>query len=295
VSQRHRRWSNLIDYKVSGRLTKGSPAVSHVSAERVRATYKARDSWWTVLLVDPMAGWFVRFAARRPWLTPNLLTGVAFALGLGAAAAFVQATPGWLVVGAIVYHVSFVIDCMDGKVARVNGTGSIFGSWLDFFLDRMRVAICTVALFGGQFTATGNPAFLYTAIGVLFLALIGYLNGAEINKATAKMARAAASGASAASATGYKHPIPERVRAALHHRRIRLNLVSAIEFEMAAFVIAPLIAAVTAPVAIIRVTLVVAALLVAFEFALIVRFWRRTRAFSRAPADAGATRSRSDR
>jgi hypothetical protein len=48
-------------------------------------------------------------------------------------------------------------------------------------------------------------------------------------------------------------------------------------------------------VAVIRVTLVVAALLVAFEFALIVRFWRRTRSFSRATADARATRSRTDR
>lgn len=264
--------------------------MSHVSAERVRATYKARDSWWTVLLIDPMAGWFVRAAAARPWITPNLLTGVAFALGLGAAAAFLQATPVWLVAGAAVYHLSFVIDCMDGKVARVNGTGSIFGSWLDFFLDRLRVVTCTVTLFAGQFTATGNPAFLYTAIGVVFLALIGYLNGAEMNKATARMARATTAAGDRPATAADTDPIPARVRTALHRRRIRLNLVSAIEFEMAVFVVAPLIAAVTVPVAIIRVTLAVAALLVAFEFALIVRFWRRTRSFQRAAADATASR-----
>ena len=63
--------------------------------------------------------------------------------------------PRWaLVVGALVYHLSFVLDCMDGKIARLKGTGSILGSWLDYVFDRIRVFTCALALFGGQYRET---------------------------------------------------------------------------------------------------------------------------------------------
>jgi phosphatidylglycerophosphate synthase len=259
--------------------------VSRVSLEQVRATYKKRDAWWTVLLVDPLAGRLIWLAAGLRWLTPTRLTIAAFLLGLVAAAAFLAGTPGALVVGAILYYTSFVIDCMDGKIARLRGTGSIFGSWLDFLLDRVRVAVATLALFGGQYLLTENAVFLLAASGVIFLALFGYLNGAETDKAKQKMARLAGP-ASHSAGNGFV-PVPavvNRLRAALHHRRIRLNLVSGVEFEMALFVVAPLAAATFGPVAIWWVTGVAAALLVGFELALFARFWLTARAFDRAQA-----------
>src|SRR5690606_20763592 len=131
---------------VDGRLTGGGAGVSQVSMDQVRATYKARDSWWTVLLVDPVVGPLVRVAARYPWLTPNLLTAIAFGLGLAAAGSFLAGGPGWLAAGALLYHAAFMVDCMDGKIARLLGTGSVLGGWLDFLLDRVRVVLCVVAL-----------------------------------------------------------------------------------------------------------------------------------------------------
>ncbi|MFS2294977.1 MAG: CDP-alcohol phosphatidyltransferase family protein, partial [Actinomadura sp.] len=46
-------------------------------------TYKARDAWWTVLLVDPLASRLVKFTANRTRITPNQLTVGALILGLG--------------------------------------------------------------------------------------------------------------------------------------------------------------------------------------------------------------------
>src|SRR3954451_25037520 len=92
-------------------------------AEIRERTYKKRDAWWTVLLVDPVAVRLVRLVAPYRWITPNLLTGLATVLGLGAAAAFWQQEHRWLIVGAVLFHLSFVVDCMDGKIARLNGTG----------------------------------------------------------------------------------------------------------------------------------------------------------------------------
>ena len=129
--------------------------------EEVRTrTYKSRDAWWTVILVDPLASRLVQVAARYPSITPNRLTVAAFGLGLGAAACFAAADYPWLVAGAVLFHLSFLVDCMDGKIARLTDSGSIFGAWLDFMLDQLRVVVCTVALMGGQYAATGELRYL---------------------------------------------------------------------------------------------------------------------------------------
>src|ERR1700730_16829398 len=132
-------------------------------------TYKRRDSWWTVLLVDPLAIYLVRLADRLRWATPNRITALAFLAGLAAAGAVVASAPGtggpgaggpgWLAVGALLYHLAFVLDCVDGKLARWQRRSSVIGGWLDFSLDQIRVVICALALLGGQYAQTRRGAF----------------------------------------------------------------------------------------------------------------------------------------
>ena len=261
--------------------------VTQVSMERVRGTYKARDSWWTVLLVDPVAGRLVQWTFGRQWITPMRLTVAAFVTGMAAAVAFRQATAGWLVVGALLYYASFAVDCVDGKIARLRGQRSMVGSWLDFILDRVRVFVCTIALFSGLYYATGDHLFLLAAVSVAFLSLIGYLNGAEIDRVKARMA--ATLGGPATDGRHRSQPAGEvalpgtvgKLRTFLHRHRIRMNLISAVEFEMALFVVAPLVAAATGPEAVLAVGVTVAALLIAFELALIARFLIQARSFDR--------------
>ncbi|GAA1085759.1 hypothetical protein GCM10009665_80590 [Kitasatospora nipponensis] len=56
-------------------------------AELRELVCKGRDSWWTVLLVDPVALRLVRWTDRHTEVTPDQVTWAALALGLGAAAA----------------------------------------------------------------------------------------------------------------------------------------------------------------------------------------------------------------
>ncbi|MEU8797112.1 CDP-alcohol phosphatidyltransferase family protein, partial [Spirillospora sp. NPDC048819] len=89
--------------------------MANFTLEDVRQrTYKARDAWWTVLLVDPLASRLVKVTANRTKVTPNQLTVAALLLGLGAAACFATASWPWLLTGALLYHLSFTLDCMDG-------------------------------------------------------------------------------------------------------------------------------------------------------------------------------------
>ncbi|AGZ45193.1 CDP-alcohol phosphatidyltransferase family protein [Actinoplanes friuliensis] len=269
--------------------------VRRSSLQEIREqTYKVRDAWWTVLLVDPLAARLVRLVAPYRWITPNLLTGLATLLGVAAAACFVA--PGltdqnrwWLAAGAALFHLSFVVDCMDGKVARLNGTGSLFGAWFDFMFDRLRVFMCAVALFGGQFLRTDEVGYLWTLIIVTFLDLFRYVNSQQMTKtretmrASLEEVRGPLPPAESEAAVNLPPQGPRaRLRAALLRHRIRTHLVSGIEFEMAVFIIGPLTGW------IIGTSLVAGALMVAFELLLIVKLWRATRGFPVALAKAQA-------
>src|SRR3954452_185464 len=151
-------------------------------AEIRSRTYKRRDAWWTVWLVDPLASRLVWLVSPRRWGTPDLFTSLAFLVGAGAAACFWRASYGWGVAGAGVFHVSFVLDCMDGKIARLNDMGSLFGAWLDYVFDRLRVLVCTIGLFGGQYERTHDFAYIWLAGLVIFLDMFRYLNALQMGK-----------------------------------------------------------------------------------------------------------------
>ncbi|MEV7019603.1 MULTISPECIES: CDP-alcohol phosphatidyltransferase family protein [unclassified Streptomyces] len=154
-----------------------------------RLTEKQRDAWWTVLLVDPVATPLVRWTAMWTRVTPNQITWAALVLGIGAAACFAQGDWQWLIAGAVVYHVSFILDCMDGKLARLTGKGSAFGAWLDYIFDRVRVLVCAVALMGGQYQRTEDVTYIWLAVAVVFLDMLRYMDALEIWKVRLNMRR----------------------------------------------------------------------------------------------------------
>lgn len=143
---------------------------------------KRRDAWWTVLLVDPVATPLVRFTVRHTRISPNQITWAALVLGLVSAGFFALGDWQWIALGAVIYHVSFILDCMDGKVARLTGRGSVFGAWLDYIFDRIRVAACAVALMAGQYHRTGETLYIWLAAAVVFCDGLRYINALEIFK-----------------------------------------------------------------------------------------------------------------
>lgn len=156
--------------------------------DEVRArTLKERDSWLTVYLVDPIAVRLVRQIANRTSLTPNQLTVVALFLGLGAAVCFAFGYWQLLILGALLYYVCFLVDCTDGKLARLTGSETLFGAWMDYVSDRFRVLVCVVALMGGQYRETEHVAFVWLALAVVFLDMLRYLNALQVYKVRREM------------------------------------------------------------------------------------------------------------
>jgi len=85
-----------------------------------------------------------------------------------AIAAFYFLTKEQFLFGAVLFFVSSALDLVDGSVARVTGTVSKFGAYLDTITDRYIEAII---LFGLLFA--GLPAFFLPAFAWIFLFLFG--------------------------------------------------------------------------------------------------------------------------
>jgi phosphatidylglycerophosphate synthase len=115
--------------QADGLVTKGCAAM----AEKVVASVaKPVDSWWTVLVIDPVARRLTPRLARITWLTPNVVTLVAFTIGMAGIGMFAA---GMLRLGAVLFEVRFLFDCLDGKIARLRRLSSERGAYLDVLCD----------------------------------------------------------------------------------------------------------------------------------------------------------------
>ncbi|MFI6476624.1 CDP-alcohol phosphatidyltransferase family protein [Nonomuraea sp. NPDC050663] len=223
----------------------------------VHAARKRKDAWWTVFAVDPLACRLAVLVANRTTLTPNAITGISMLLGLAAAGAFAA---NRLTAGAVLFFVSFLVDCVDGKIARLKGTGTPFGLWLDFIGDRVRELSCAAGLAFGQYAATGDVAFVIMGAAIAVLDLFRYVNGPQMRRVREEL-------------PGSVRPPKTRWERALARRRVRRHLFSGIEFHAAVFVAAPLAGA----AALVPMTAVAGALLLGFEANLVYRLWVTTR------------------
>ena len=271
-------------------------------AELRAATYKRPDAWWTVLLVDPLAVRLLRSMVGVGWITPNRVTVSAFVLSLGSAGCYLAGTPAWLVLGAALYYVGFLLDCVDGKLARWQGSGTLFGAWLDYIFDRLRVLVCTLALMGGQYLRTGQGVYLALGAVVVFLDMFRYLDSLHMEKVKAQMSadlrRATTDGSpgdgrddhgahdDAVNASWRRRfGAVVRFRAWTERHRIRPHLVSGVEFQMFVLVVAPLAGAVLTG-GVLAVTVVTGAVMLAFELSMVYKFWLSTRDYRRAMSSA---------
>ncbi|MBW5445360.1 CDP-alcohol phosphatidyltransferase family protein [Cohnella sp. CFH 77786] len=238
----------------------------------VRNAFKKKDAWWTVYLVDPVAARLMLPLANHTRITPNQLTLSAFACGLISAFCFYRGTYSWILAGAVLYHLSFTLDCMDGKVSRLKGTGSVFGAWLDYALDRTRVAICAFALMLGQYGQTGDIAFFYLAALVCFLDSTRYMNSLLVYKSlnTMRHKLGADNSEEFLREVIARHPSYLPIRTFLLKRRVRLHLVSGIEFQMFVFILAPVFGLIP------EGTVASSILMVLFESAVIYKLWLMT-------------------
>jgi phosphatidylglycerophosphate synthase len=123
----------------AGQVRAARAAVAAVDEDRVRldAAVKSNDGFFTTFAVSTYSRHIAKLAARIG-LTPNVVTSLSMALAVVTALVFAMGTRTGMIVGAVLYYFAFVLDCVDGQLARYTRRFSTFGAWLDATFDRAK-------------------------------------------------------------------------------------------------------------------------------------------------------------
>lgn len=105
--------------------------------QRLRSASRLGDGAYSAAVVRRLSRLGTRLALRTR-LTPNLITGISLAVGIGAGLLIFTDRPVSWVVAAVLLQLALIIDCMDGEVARYGRRYSAFGGWLDGIGDRIK-------------------------------------------------------------------------------------------------------------------------------------------------------------
>lgn len=86
--------------------------------------------------------------AYRRGLSPNAVTGISALCTFTAIALLAGVAPSWPlgVVVSLLLVLGYAFDSADGQVARLTGTGSPAGEWLDHMVDATKIVTLPIAL-----------------------------------------------------------------------------------------------------------------------------------------------------
>jgi len=128
---------------------------------------------------DPLLVRLLAPATRRlEGVDPNTVTWCGTLVGLGAAAVLWRA-PGppagsiWLVVSAVAIASSYLLDVLDGTLARTYGRATPYGDFLDHTLDRVVDTALLLAVAHNLAWFGDSRLGLWAVVGMLFGSYMG--------------------------------------------------------------------------------------------------------------------------
>src|SRR5262245_39569229 len=133
------------------------------------------DSWLDTAVHRRVSRLFTRWAVEIG-LSPNMVSLLSLAVGLGAVACWARATVGGAMLGLALYFLSVVLDHSDGEVARLTFAESRLGEWLDASADTVVHVLGALAM-GLAAARAGGPGIF---LGVL--AALGFAASALVAK-----------------------------------------------------------------------------------------------------------------
>lgn len=141
---------------------------------------KKRDYFFTVVFVDPLAIPLARAFARRG-VSPSTVSWLSLLCALPIGFAFGTGERYGLIIGAALWYFSFLLDCIDGKVARLTGTTSERGKKLDSLGDGARRASAVLGIVAYLWHTEGETqAWVAVIFGILAFYVIE-LSGGEMS------------------------------------------------------------------------------------------------------------------
>lgn len=139
----------------------------------LRETFKPREEWWSRVFATPVAYGALLVVADWRWITPNRLTFLSLATALYACLMIATGEEVSFLIAAAVIQISYILDCMDGQLARYRNTSSRFGAFADKWSDYVKFPAILLALTMAAFHR--DPSLTPVVLGFAAVFLVCYL------------------------------------------------------------------------------------------------------------------------
>ncbi|UQU64554.1 CDP-alcohol phosphatidyltransferase family protein [Couchioplanes caeruleus] len=189
-------------------LSGARAAVAAVDEDKalLRLAVKEKDDFFTTYAVSSWSPLVTKLCARAG-LTPSGVTALSVLFAVAAALSFWQASRPAMVIGAVLLYLGFVLDCVDGQLARYTRRFGAFGGWLDTMADRAKEYAVYAGLAAGA-ERVGLPYAWPLAITAIVLQTVRHMTdtwyGALHDEAAARQAVGTAGNTDAGGGVGAK-------------------------------------------------------------------------------------------
>ncbi len=128
---------------------------------------------WGDLWYPKLANTLLIPASKIAALTPNRVTVASLVL-YSVAAGLIVVGGAWSFVAAVLLPLSYVLDCLDGQLARYTSKMSAIGDYLDKTLDVLKIFIINAAMAIAAYDLTGKSLYLLLGLVSCFGFLFRY-------------------------------------------------------------------------------------------------------------------------
>ncbi|WP_436971020.1 DUF5941 domain-containing protein [Micromonospora coxensis] len=142
----------------------------------LRLSVKERDDFFTTYFVSTWSPYVTKACAKLR-MTPTGVTMVSVLFAAVAAVLFAVGGRPALVAGGVLLYLGFVLDCVDGQLARYTRHFSAWGGWLDTMADRAKEYLVYAGLGFGA-TAGGFRYGWALAIAAMTLQTVRHMTDA---------------------------------------------------------------------------------------------------------------------
>ncbi|WP_165235085.1 CDP-alcohol phosphatidyltransferase family protein [Aquisphaera insulae] len=179
-----------VESAVVWRLDQGRSLAAAEEELKRRLTYQPLGRFWAFGLARAVAE-----ALAPTWVRPNMITLAAASLMLAASAVVAVGGPSPYLAAAtaVMLALALVLDTADGRLARLQGTNSPFGRWLDQVLDELSDMALHAAIAWSAYTSTGNVGWLLLGMAYpsgKYLFVMQSLGGEDLERTIAVDAQA---------------------------------------------------------------------------------------------------------
>ena len=124
--------------------------------QKIQDAIKKKDGWWASIFSGQIANIFLCFVADVKWITPNWVTTFSLFTCVIATAFISVGLLIFLIIGAVLVQLVFILDCLDGQLARYRGQSSNFGAWYDRITDRIKDFLIYFSISFGHYRIYGD-------------------------------------------------------------------------------------------------------------------------------------------